>query len=113
MELFVASLAALTTGIPGYLVLLAGAVIAIVRWKVHPRASALALTGLGSALLVGIAGTMANVMLQIELVEAGKTIQETTQVMAVVGMVRSVLWAASMLLVVVAIFIDRKPPAPA
>jgi hypothetical protein len=109
VELFAASLAALTTGIPGYLVLLAGIVFAAVRWKAHPRASALAMAGLGSMLLLGLAGTMLFTIMPMRLAEAGATMEETARTMATIGIARGLLYAGATVLVVIAIFIDRNP----
>lgn len=107
------SLAALVTGAPVYLVLVAGIVLALVRWSEHPSVSMLALAGLGLVLVSSVLGTMLGTSLPVLMLDEGASTSEIGATMGTLGLVRSLFAAAGWGLILGAIFSGRRPsPRP-
>jgi hypothetical protein len=104
-------LSAYVTAAPVYVVMIAGLVVALVKWRAHPRVCALAAGGFGVMLLTSLLGTAVAVTLPISWMESGKTHAEVGLAMGTIGLVRNVFTAIGWGLLVAAVFVDRKPAA--
>jgi hypothetical protein len=96
--------------LPIILMALAGILIAIVRWKRHPKVSLLAVLGMGLFLLESLTFMFVYYFLP-RFVERGWTFGSVTTLYALAQACQDFLFAAVIILLVVAAFSQREPPA--
>jgi hypothetical protein len=94
---------------PVLVVFVVGALLAIVRWGKHPRASSFALAGF----VVLVANALLMMTLQALLWDSsssgGWTAAQTSTLMTVVGVIRTSINVVGFALLVSAIFVERSP----
>lgn len=94
------------TQLPSLLTLLFCLIIALVRWKRHPKVSLVAALGFISIILHGLFFSAAYIWLP--RVFASGSDEETTRFYSRLGLLRNVLFAIIFAVLLSAIFIDRK-----
>ncbi len=97
--------------LPVYLVWLVGAIVAVVRWRRHPRVSLLAVAGLAVLFLSSLVSTAANSMLPM-MVASGAlrgSFSRMATVLAVCSIVFAVIAAVGYGLLLAALFSGRAP----
>lgn len=103
----------LATQLPVIIALLAGLIVVLVRWKQGGRASPWALAGFGAYLAVSLIGPVFYAFMQYRVQEGGY--QNVTIIYSVAGIIWSLLRAAGIVFLLVAIFAGRSaapPPVP-
>jgi xanthosine utilization system XapX-like protein len=112
VESLLPALGSLLSSAPIYVAMLVGIVLALLKWREHPRASGLALAGFGVILATSIVGALVMTTLPHRMIEAGATTPEVGARMAMLGLARSFVSALGWGLLVGAIFIDRQKVSP-
>jgi len=110
-ESFTILLTRFLTQSPLYLVWLGGAILALVRWRQHPRVSLLALAGLGVLFVDSLAGVALNAALPM-MITSRVVLGGYGRVGAVLGVcniVSTVVAAAGYGLLLAAVFSPRVP----
>ncbi len=109
MELLGPLLGSLMAGVPGYLVMVATLIIAMSRWQQHPRVSMYAAGGAGTLLVIDVLSRTMMIILQLRLVESGRSAADMGLVFSVASIVSSVLHAIALGVLAAAVFVDRNP----
>jgi hypothetical protein len=102
------TLAQLLPQLPFYLAWLAGMVVALVTWQRHPMVSLLTLIALALFALLALGGTLGFVWV----VNQSGGAAERAWLLSAIGLVRAVVGTAAWVLLLVAVFGWRQPPAP-
>lgn len=90
--------------VPMYLVCLVGIIIALVRWKKHPRVSLFALLGLGLWLLVSLVFTAVSAWMPFWMQSQEIPISQYSLINGVANILRTLLGTGSFILLLIAIF---------
>lgn len=95
--------------LPVFLALLAGIILALVRWRKHPRISLLALLGFGTLLLLSLVFTGLAAWLPGWLIQRGLAAARLGRYIAVLNGLRSLLAAVGWVFLIAAVFSGRGP----
>jgi hypothetical protein len=101
-----ATLTSLATAAPALLVLGVGILLALVTWRRHPRASLLATVGFVLVIVTRLVWLSEPFLVN----RSEDSMEQIGRVYAVVSVVTTVLLTAGYLLVVMAVFVDRRGP---
>lgn len=94
--------------LPGIVVMIVGIVLALVRWKIHPRASAFAIVGLGIMLLNRLCSTAIYSALPSVLSHSSSfEVSEMSAAMLGLRVLDGLISGAGLALVLAAVFCDR------
>ena len=99
--------------LPHVLVALVGMILGLIFWRRSPAACLFALLGCGILFLVGVTWPFLNAWSFSSHMDRGWSAVRYGQVMAVIGGVGTVLSTIGQILVLVAVFVGRRAPAPA
>jgi hypothetical protein len=91
---------------PHYVVAIVGIILAVTRWRLHPRISAFALIGFGASLLIGLAMVAVYQIVPMSLYR-GHNYAMAGTIMTVIGVMSSLLQAGCYAFLVAAIFCGR------
>jgi MFS family permease len=103
-EWFVETLALMS---PGFVVDLVGVILALVRWRRHPRVSLLTLLAIGLFVSVAVGGSFLFAWLPDHLKQRGWKFEEIMVLYPVMALIRNALFAVGYALLLVAIFAGR------
>jgi hypothetical protein len=107
MEMLIAIVGALATGLPMYAAWVTGIVIALARWEKHPRSSMFIVIGLGGMLLLSVVHTAVAVSLPLHFARQGMSSVMIGKYFAVIGIISSILDAGCWTLILMALFGER------
>jgi hypothetical protein len=96
--------------LPIYVVYVVFFIIALVRWRRHPRASLLAVVGIAILGLNSVIQIMVSAMILHLTIQAGGSIQEATGYLTAVRVAITVFYVAGMILILTAVFVSRTQP---
>ena len=104
---FTSILSILIVQLPLILVWVIGLVLAIIRWKRHPRASLFTLIAITGLMILSLAGSLLSVWLPVMIRTGGWDVSRIGVINTAVGFVRSLLAAILWGLLLAAIFGKR------
>ena len=99
--------ASLVGQLPVYLVYLAGLVFAILKYGKHPKPSLLAILALAGLLVTSIGGTVVTLSVIHSQRQSGEPYSAITTQLGILGVIRSLFFAASIGLLVAAVYTGR------
>jgi len=96
---------------PAFLVMFVGLIVAIIRWKRHPRVSLLAVSGILLYILQSLAFGSAFYFFR-NLHESGWSYRSIDHLYLILEIFRDFIFSAAILLIVIAALSQRKPTLP-
>jgi len=120
MEALIPTLSAIAISTPAIIVWAIGIVLALSRWRRHPRVSQFALIACAVMIVNLVVGRFLTIWLPIKMRDSGWTMSQIGPIFTAIGLITALISAAAWTLVICAIFgwrDQRKkenifPPAP-
>ena len=108
-SILIAVATSLLTHIPVFIVWLAGALVALLRPGVPRRVAGFLVGGLAAHFVQAVVGTGVSLILPFKLREGGASMSQVGVYLAIWSIAWSIVSAAAWVLVLLAVFVERKP----